>query len=78
MPTGTVKVFGSNGHGFITPDEGGDPVTVQLQHMAPGSPAPREGQRVEFETRSGLIGSQALNVRAVDDAANGGRIESVD
>jgi cold shock CspA family protein len=69
MPTGTVKVFGSNGHGFIAPDEGGAPITVQLQHVAPGSPTPREGQRVEFETRSGLIGSQALNVRAVSDQA---------
>jgi cold shock CspA family protein len=35
--------------------------------MAPGSPVPHEGQRVQFETRSGLIGSQALNVRAVGD-----------
>jgi cold shock CspA family protein len=70
MPTGTVKVFGSNGHGFITPDGGGAAISVQLQHMAPGSAAPREGQRVKFETRSGLIGSQALNVRAIDDAAN--------
>jgi cold shock CspA family protein len=78
MPTGTVKVFGSNGHGFITPDEGGAPVTVQMQHMAPGSPAPREGQRVQFETRSGLIGSQALNVRAVDDAGNGGGCDPLD
>jgi len=69
MPTGTVKVFGSNGHGFITPDGGGAAVTVQLQHVAPGSPTPREGQRVQFETRSGLIGSQALNVRAVDEDA---------
>jgi cold shock CspA family protein len=69
MPTGTVKVFGSNGHGFIAPDGGGAAVTVQLQHVAPGSPAPREGQRVQFETRSGMIGSQALNVRAVDDDA---------
>jgi cold shock CspA family protein len=67
MATGTVKVFGSNGHGFITPDGGGAPVTVQLRHMAPGSPVPHEGQRVQFETRSGLIGSQALNVRAVGD-----------
>ena len=69
MPTGTVKVFGSNGHGFITPDEGGAQITVQLQHVAAGSPTPCEGQRVEFETRSGLIGSQALNVRAVGDGA---------
>ena len=67
MPTGTVKVFGINGHGFITPDEGGAQVTVQLQNLAPGSPTPREGQRVEFETKSGLIGLQALNVRAMDE-----------
>jgi len=66
MPTGTVKVFGSNGYGFIVPDRGGADVTVQSRHLAAGSPKLCEGQRVRFESRCGPMGPQAINVRVVD------------
>ncbi len=38
MPTGTVKVFGSNGYGFIASDRGGADASVQSRHVALGSP----------------------------------------
>jgi cold shock CspA family protein len=65
MPTGTVKVFGSNGHGFIAPDKGDADVTVQSRHIAAGPSELSPGQRVRFEARAGPMGPQAINVRAI-------------
>jgi cold shock CspA family protein len=66
MPTGTVKVFGSNGYGFIAPDRGGADASVQSRHVAAGSLDLCVGQRVRFESRRGPMGPQAINVRAFD------------
>jgi cold shock protein len=68
MPTGTVKVFGSNGYGFIAPDGGGAEASVHAGHVAPESSPPSVGQRVSFESRSGPMGPQAINVRTIDGA----------
>jgi cold shock CspA family protein len=65
MPTGTVKVFGSNGYGFIAPDRGGADASVQSEHVA-GSLKLCVGQRVRFELRRGPMGPQAINVRTLD------------
>ena len=63
--TGTVKVLGSDGYGFIAHDQGGADATVQSRHLAAGSPELAVGQRVRFESRLGLMGPQALNVQVI-------------
>ena len=65
MATGTVKWFNAEkGFGFITPDDGGADVFVNLKGLAPGwHDAPKENQRVEFDIAQGPKGSQPENIR---------------
>ncbi|MCL4421828.1 MAG: cold-shock protein [Actinobacteria bacterium] len=64
MSTGTVKWFNSTkGYGFIAPDEGGKDVFVHKSALGNLAGSIDEGQRVEFETRSGNKGLEAANVR---------------
>jgi len=64
VSTGTVKWFNSTkGYGFIAPDEGGKDVFVHKSALGNLAGSIDEGQRVEFETRSGNKGLEAANVR---------------
>jgi CspA family cold shock protein len=63
---GTVKWFNNEkGYGFIQQDSGPD-VFVHFSGIeGTGYRSLEEGQRVEFETRPGRKGEEAVNVRAV-------------
>ena len=67
MATGTVKWFNdSKGFGFIKSDEGGDDLfahhsAIQMN----GFKSLKEGQKVEFEVRTGPKGLQAANIRPI-------------
>jgi CspA family cold shock protein len=67
MAVGTVKFFNATkGFGFITPDDGSKDVFVHHSAIqADGYRELQEGQRVQFDPRSGPKGPQADNVRAV-------------
>ena len=67
MASGTVKWFNdAKGFGFITQDGGGPDVFCHHTAInADGFRTLAEGQRVEFETKQGPKGLQALNVRPV-------------
>jgi CspA family cold shock protein len=67
MTTGTVKFFNeSKGYGFIAPDEGGKDVFVHHSNIAgEGFKTLSEGAKVEFETREGQKGPEAVNVTTV-------------
>jgi CspA family cold shock protein len=64
MPTGIVKWFNdAKGYGFITPDAGGKDLFVHFSNIAGnGFKSLTEGARVEFETREGAKGPEAINV----------------
>lgn len=68
MASGTVKWFNdAKGFGFITQDNGGPDVFCHhTAIVAEGFRTLAEGQRVEFETKKGPKGLQALNVRPVE------------
>lgn len=67
METGTVKWFNdSKGFGFITPDAGGkDLFAHHTEIQMGGFKTLAEGQKVEFEVRSGPKGPAAANIKAL-------------
>jgi CspA family cold shock protein len=67
MPAGTVKWFNdAKGYGFITPDEGGKDLFVHHTNIAGnGFKSLAENARVEYETREGQKGPEAINVQTV-------------
>ncbi len=63
--TGTVKWFNeTKGFGFITPDEGGDDLFAHFSEIqSKGFRTLAEGDRVEFETKTGPKGIAAANIQ---------------
>ncbi len=66
MSIGTVKWFDeSKGFGFIAPEEGGKDVFVHYSAIdGKGFRTLAEGQRVEYEAKTGPKGMQATRVSA--------------
>jgi CspA family cold shock protein len=64
VPTGTVVRFnGTNGYGFITPDDGGEDVFVHASLVADEfKEALHSGTRVEFEAVQGERGRKAVGL----------------
>ena len=63
MATGTVKWFdATKGYGFITPEEGDKDVFVHKTGVV-GDFAPKEGDRVSFESEDSDRGPKAVNVQ---------------
>ncbi|MGE8356762.1 MAG: cold-shock protein [Microvirgula sp.] len=62
--TGTVKWFNeTKGFGFITPDEGGDDLFAHFSEIqSKGFRTLAEGDRVEYETKTGPKGIAAANI----------------
>ena len=67
MASGTVKWFNdAKGYGFIAPDEGGKDVFVHHSNIvSEGFRTLSEGAKVQFETREGQKGPEAINVQPV-------------
>jgi cold shock protein len=67
MQTGTVKWFNeSKGFGFIAPEDGGKDVFVHFSGISgDGFKTLTEGQRVQFESKDGPKGLQAVDVSAL-------------
>ncbi|MCP1728224.1 CspA family cold shock protein [Natronospira proteinivora] len=67
MQTGTVKWFNeSKGFGFIAPEDGGKDVFVHFSGISgDGFKTLAEGQRVQFESKEGPKGLQAVDVSAL-------------
>lgn len=72
MSRGIVKWFADDkGYGFITPAEGGKDVFVHHSNIeGTGFKSLTEGATVEFETRPGQKGLEAVDVRTVLHPAN--------
>jgi len=65
MPQGTVKWFSTQkGFGFIAQAEGDD-IFVHITGLAPGVTDLKENETVEFETKQGDKGMQAIDVKPV-------------
>jgi CspA family cold shock protein len=63
MKTGTVKFFNTaKGFGFIKVDNSGEEIFVHVNDI---SEEIRENDKVEFETKEGRKGLNAVNVRVV-------------
>jgi len=64
MASGTVKWFNdAKGYGFIAPEDGSKDVFVHHSNIAgEGFKSLSEGAKVEFETRDGAKGPEAINV----------------
>jgi CspA family cold shock protein len=64
MASGTVKWFNeSKGYGFIAPEDGSKDVFVHHSNITGnGFKTLSEGAKVEFETREGQKGPEAINV----------------
>ena len=67
MATGTVKWFNdAKGYGFIAPDEGGKDLFVHHTNiLGQGFKSLAENTKVEFESREGQKGPEAINVQPV-------------
>ncbi len=67
MQTGTVKWFNeAKGFGFIAPEDGGKDVFVHFSGITgDGFKTLHEGQQVQFETKEGPKGLQAVEVSAL-------------
>ena len=67
MATGTVKWFNdAKGYGFIAPEGGGKDLFVHHTNIAgEGFKTLTENARVEFESREGQKGPEAVNVQPV-------------
>src|SRR5262249_28726694 len=67
MATGTVKWFNdAKGYGFIAPDEGGKDLFVHHTNIVgQGFKSLSENAKVEFESREGQKGPEAINVQAI-------------
>ncbi|MDD3763746.1 MAG: cold-shock protein [Nevskiales bacterium] len=65
VSTGTVKWFNeAKGYGFITPEGGGDDLFAHFREIqGSGFKTLNEGERVEFEVRTGPKGLQAAQIR---------------
>ena len=64
MATGTVKWFNdAKGYGFIAPEDGGKDLFVHHSNIAgDGFKSLTEGAKVEYESREGQNGPEAINV----------------
>jgi CspA family cold shock protein len=62
---GTVKWFNdAKGFGFITPDAGGEDLFAHFREIqGTGFKTLKEGQKVQFEVRTGPKGLQAAAIR---------------
>jgi cold shock protein len=67
MATGTVKWFNdAKGYGFITPEDGTKDLFVHHTNIAgEGFKTLAEGAKVEFESREGAKGPEAISVTVV-------------
>ena len=67
MTKGTVKWFNHDkGFGFITPDEGGRDIYVQIAQVETPNQSLSDGQRVEFEITVGRKGPEATHVKSLN------------
>ncbi|MCA1840064.1 MAG: cold shock domain-containing protein [Actinobacteria bacterium] len=64
MATGTVKWFNeAKGYGFITPEDGSKDLFVHFSNIATdGFKTLSEGATVNYESRQGQKGPEAINV----------------
>jgi CspA family cold shock protein len=64
MPVGTVKWFNdAKGYGFIEPEGGGKDLFVHQSNIVmSGFRSLTEGSKVEYESREGQKGPEAVNV----------------
>ena len=64
MATGTVKWFSNEkGYGFITPEDGGKDLFVHFSNIGgEGYKSLNEGAKVEYESREGSKGPEAIDV----------------
>jgi cold shock protein len=67
MATGTVKWFNdAKGYGFIAPEDGSKDLFVHHTNIAgDGFKTLSENARVEYESREGQKGPEAINVQLV-------------
>ena len=67
MATGTVKWFSNEkGYGFITPEDGGKDLFVHFSNISgEGYKSLNEGSKVEYESREGSKGPEAIDVRPI-------------
>ena len=67
MATGTVKWFSNEkGYGFITPEDGGKDLFVHFSNISgEGYKSLNEGSKVEYESREGSKGPEAINVMPI-------------
>ena len=69
MPTGRIKWFDADkGRGIIIPRDGREEVVVHLSDLRTDTKtAFCEGNRVQYEERQGPSGTEAVNVRSLED-----------
>jgi cold shock protein len=67
MATGTVKWFSDEkGYGFITPDDGAKDLFVHHSNIdGVGFKSLTEGAKVDFESRAGAKGPEAIGVKPI-------------